>query len=205
MTEALTPPPEEFQPVPYDKIASYVPEGEQMRGRMYSIALRAGDRTAIIRRGLREADVSWIDGTEPLEILLRTPGHGRIISIASYLGAYLNLATMGDRKGARQFHYASLRFSAEEFNRRFPAEHAEVLADSRLNTIYLVLLERRRGEQERFDPILYLRPGGIEQYQGRDSFNPLVFYFIDKHPAIAQFVARFALLGFPSPPLTSQV
>lgn len=203
MTEKLTPPPGEFQPVPYDKIASYVPEIEHVQRRIHVMALRCKDRTAIIRRRLRETDVWWIDGTAPLEILLRTPAPRSIPSIANYLYAHLNLATTGDRTGTEQFRYYGMRVSVEEFNRRFPTEAAEVFDDARFNTVSVVILERVRGEQERVDPILSLRPGGIEQHEGRDSPNPVVSHFIDKNPAIAWFVERLARLGFPPPPLSS--
>lgn len=204
MAETPSSPPE-LPPVPYERLAAYA---DTLRGLVPTcelVALWCGEKR--LRTG---EDVATIEHAAPLEVI---PGRfvsgAELSGIAQNLQRHLNLATTGEEEGvedAGAFFYLAGRYTVATFNEAFPAFALEPSSDRRLNHVDVVHLFRKEKDMERDELVVAFRPEGhATRWRGRTSYSRFSVHFFDQRPAIAQFVATYALLGFPAPPLTHQV
>lgn len=199
---------QKLPPIPYDRIVSYTnllgnPDDYRPQVRN-TIITQSGSEVTLKTLNKVQSDI-------PLLVSLQDPTHeAGLNGLVSALHEHLNLATTDLSVGRDDFQYYSETLSLDDFNRRFPDQPHQEAVEKRLNKSYIISLIRRIGDQRFIQPVLYFRPeyvvNNTHQYKHHTDqvffanlFNTIEFSFIDRDAAIARFVAKYALSGFPWP------
>lgn len=147
-----------------------------------------------------------IERAAPLEVSPdRIVSGAELTGIAQNLQRHLNLATTGDEEGVEDtFYYWVGRDTVATFNKTFPAFALEPSSDRLLNHVDVVRLFRKEKDMESDEPVVVFRPEGhAARWRGGVSYGRFSVHFFDQRPVIVQFVAAYALHGFPLPNMGS--